>query len=321
MTTIDTGLLADAARLLCEPGADERLAGLQARHPAHRVHLIVDEEPYDGSAHCALLIRQAGGPTLSLSVAAQPGLPWALRGVARAREFDLLAVDGVRVTVADALASLDVLFDDPDLLRSLIDACLIGQALEAEPVAEPDVQATADAFRRARGLGSAEATRAWLAERSLSPERFAALIADLARTRALRRRVAAGRVEAWFAGRGHELATLSVAWAGDPDGLAADPLAAIVRAHAAGRPGGAGEWLAGELPTRLSALADAEPGVATPVEDGFGVVLARRSAVLDAATREAVERRLFAAWLADRRRAAHVQWFWGDEDRTRRALA
>ena len=327
-------LLTDAAALLSEHARDEdraraAVAELQARHPGHRLHLVVDEEAYDGSVHCALLIRHAGGPTLSLSAAAGPGLPWALRGVAKASEYDLLAVDGVRVPVAEALASVDALFDDPDLLRSLVDACLIGQALDAEPVALSPalVQETADAFRRARGLHSASDAREWLSDRSLAPERFAELIGDLARTRALRRRVAGGRVEGWFAGHRDELASVSVAWAAGEDGavLAADPLAAILRAHREGRPGGMGEWGAGELPCGLCGLAAAAVGVPQPVElaggPGAAVVLDRRPAVLDDATRELVERRLFELWLAERRRGAHVEWFWGDRARTERAVA
>jgi putative peptide maturation system protein len=329
-TTIDPELLADAAELLGElardePGARDAVAGLQARHSEHRLHLLVDEEAYDGSVHCALLIRQAGGLTLSLSAAPGTGLPWALRGVAKASEYDLLAVNGVRVAVADALVTVDALFDDPDLLRSLIDACLIGQALEQDPVdiSPALVQETADAFRRGRGLHSAQATRTWLAERSLSPQRFADLVDDLARTRALRRRVADGRVEAWFGAHRHELSTVSAAWAAvdDPAALEADPLAAILDAHRRGHPGGAGSWRIGELPAGLAALAGAEPGMAVPVEGpALAVVLDRREAVLDAATRDAVERRLFELWLAEQRRSAHVQWFWGDAARTGRAL-
>jgi putative peptide maturation system protein len=327
-------LLTEAASLLGEHARDEAaaraaVAALQARHPSHRLHLLVDEEAYDGSVHCALLIRQAGGPTLSLSVAGGAGLPWALRGVAKASEYDLLAVDGVRVPVAEALASVDALFDHPDLLRSLVDACLIGQALDAEPVelSPALVQETADAFRRARGLHSAADTRAWLSERSLAPERFAELIADLARTRALRRRVAGGRVAAWFSAHRDELARVSAAWAAGEDGaaLAADPLATILRAHRQGRPAGVGEWRAGELPCGLHALAAAAVGDPQRVElaggPGAAVVLDRRPAVLDDANRELVERRLFELWLAERRRGAHVEWFWGDQARTARAAA
>ena len=51
----------------------------------------------------------------------------------------------------------------------------------------------------------------------------------------------------------------------------------------------------------------------------LAVVLDRRRAVLDDATRDAVERRLFDAWLGERRRTAHVQWFWGNEARTAKA--
>ena len=308
LTTTETGLLDAAAELLCDHDPHGALTRLRARHPGHRLHLLAEEEAYDGSIHYALLIRRPDGVTLSLSAAAGAGLPWALRGAARAREFDLLAVNGVRVAVADALATVDALFDDPELLRSLIDACLIGQAIEEQgiEVSDAELQDTADAFRRAKGLHSGEATRAWLAERSLTAGRFAELIDDLARTRALRALVAGDGVDAWFAEHGHELDVVTVAYADvdDPAELAADPLAAIVSAHRAGRAGGIRKRHAGTMDF-----------------EGHAIVLDRTPAVLDDKTRETVERRLFADWLAEQRRSAHVEWFWGDEARTRRAAA
>ncbi|WP_028066804.1 TIGR04500 family putative peptide maturation system protein [Solirubrobacter soli] len=308
LTTTDTGLLDAAAELLSAGDPHDALTRLRARHPDHRLHLLADVEAYDGSIQHALLIRRPDGVTLSLSAAAGPGLPWALRGAARAREFDLLAVNGVRVAVADALATVDALFDDPELLRCLIDACLIGQAVEEREITVSDelLQETADAFRRAKGLHTAEATRQWLAERSLTPGRFAELIDDLARTRALRALIAGDAVGEWFASHGHELDVVTVAYADvdDPALLASDPLAAIVAAHRAGRAGGVRKGRAGNLQL-----------------EGHTIVLDRRPAVLDAKTRDTIERRLFDAWLAEQRRTAHVEWFWGDDARTRRAAA
>jgi putative peptide maturation system protein len=313
LTITDAGLLDAAAELLSAHGRDEQaardaLTRLQERHPEHRLHLLADEEAYDGSVHCALLIRRDDGVTLSLS-AARSGLPWALRGAAKASEFDLLAVNGVRIAVADALATVDALFDDPELLRSVIDACLIGQAIEDRgiEVSDAELQQTADAFRRAKGLHSGEATRAWLAERSLTASRFAELIEDLAKTRALRTRLVGDAVDAWFAAHGHELDDVTVAYADvdDREAFAADPLAVIVQAHREGRAAGIREC-------RAEALGDVA---------GAFLALDRRPAVLDDRTREQIERRLFGAWLAEQRRDAHVQWFWGDDARTRRAAA
>ena len=331
---VDADLLLDAAGLLSELAHDPQdgrsaVSELQGRHAEHRLHLIIDEEAYDGSVHRALLVRQADGLTLSLSAATEPGLPWPLRGVVRAREFDLLAVNGMRVPVAEALACIDGMFDDRKLMRTLVDSCLIRQALEEQPVdvSPALLQQTADAFRRGKNLNSAEATRAWLADRSLSQERFAELIADLARTRALRQRVVGGEVDDWFVANQQGLAVITAAWVAGADQaiaeqLEADPLGALVQARRDGRDGGVSEWRVGELSDGLRALAAAVPGAATRIDldsPAVAVVLDHREPVLDDATRDGVERRLFDRWLAERRRTAHVQWFWGNEARTDRA--
>jgi putative peptide maturation system protein len=336
---VDAELLLAVARVLSELARHPRdpeearrcLAELQARHPDQRLHLIPDEEAYDGSIHYAILVRQANALTLSLSAAAGPGLPWPLRGVARASEYDLLAVNGVRVSLPEALACIDGIFDDRRLLRTLVDSCLIGETLDEQPVEVSGslLQETADAFRRAKKLYCAEATRTWLAERSLTEERFAELIAHQARARALRRRVAGGRVDAWFADHRHELDIVTAAWVALPasgddpvEELKTDALGAILNAHRSGRDGGLAEWRVEELSEGLRSLAEAETGAVAPIEMGgaaVAVVLDRRHAVLDDATRDAVERRLFDAWLRERRRTAHVQWFWGNEARTAKA--
>jgi len=340
---VDLELLVEAgvclSQLAGQPGAvdeaPQALARLRSRHPDHRLHLIPDEEAYDGSVHYNLLIRQADGLSLSLSVAAATGLPWTLRGVTRAREHDLLAVDGIRLSVLEALACIDALFDDRHLLRALVDACLIGQALEQQPVevSRRDLQETADALRRAKKLHSAEATRAWLSERSLSEERFAQLVEHQAQMRGLRRRVVAGRVDKWFVTHLEEMGVVAGAWIEPPEGggdasaalekeLRSDPLGAILTARRNGRRGGLVERAVRELSQGLAGLAAAPVGAVVPVDiegPAIAVVLDRRPAVLDDATRELVERHLFDEWLAERRRVARVEWFWGNEARTKRA--
>ena len=57
---VDADLLLDAAGLLSELAHDPQdgrsaVSALQGRHAEHRLHLIVDEEAYDGSVHRALL--------------------------------------------------------------------------------------------------------------------------------------------------------------------------------------------------------------------------------------------------------------------------
>ena len=85
--------------------------------------------------------------------------------------------------------------------------------------------------------------------------------------------------------------------------------------------GGTGDLFAtlrrGELePEQAALLFSTEPGqVAAPVPSREGYELVRvlrfHPARLDEATREKVRKLLFEEWLAEGRRRARVEWFWG----------
>ena len=53
-------------------------------------------------------------------------------------------------------------------------------------------------------------------------------------------------------------------------------------------------------------------------DGGFTIVrvLDLTPALLNGPTRLAVERRLFDAWLEERRQAAQIEWFWGNAAQT-----
>jgi hypothetical protein len=169
-------------------------------------------------------------------------------------------------------------FDDPDLLRTLVDTCLIEELFAQEPVelSAAQLQAAADAFRRSRGLHTAAATRAWLDERGLTEERFATMIKELARMALLRRRVVGDRVAEAVAARAAELDVLQVAWVevaadeadpASPAGaeLAADPLRALVRARRAGRSGELAQWRVADVPARFGPVTAAPLGTVVAV--------------------------------------------------------
>lgn len=339
MSRIDAGFVADLALFLdsldtegCSTEeAQRRVHQLRSAHPRHRVDLASDTEPYDGRVTYDVVGRQDNDVSVSIAVSSGPGLPWPLRGVVRAAEHDLLRVGPVRLTVSDALTAIDFIWDDRSLLTHLVDACIVGAALDAEPV-ELDaeaVQEAANAFRRAKGLLSAADTRGWLRERSLSVQNFGDLVRQTAATAELRRRVT-GPVDRWFAEHHAELAVVVAAWAAPPQtggddapwDIAADPTRAVAAALAARRPAGIERWRVGNLPPGLVALGDAAPGdvVAGEVE-GVAVealVLVKNAAVLDEATRRDIEQRLFEEWLAERRRTADIEWLWGNASRTSR---
>ncbi|GAA3428771.1 TIGR04500 family putative peptide maturation system protein [Streptosporangium sandarakinum] len=375
------GLLDDALEWLrgldgLEPeAAEERLARLRDRHPRTRARLLWQREAATGEYHYDLLFPETGG-CVSLSFAPDRAIPWPLRGSQRSGEQLLLRVNGVETTMERAVSVLDVLWEDARLARRLVDAALVEEALtvrRADPAADR-LQEAMDAFRRARGLLTAEATRRWMAERGLSHARLEEIVAAEAAVAALRREVAEGRVEDFFAAHRAEfdrLRVLRLRYA-DPDRAAAAAArlravrpagsgacdgseagagpgagtgAGAARSWAAG-PGGAGEGtdpvalataevLAGAATCRMEAngrgdltalfgapAADARSGRVlgpAPLPDGglcVAYVLAVEPAVLDEVTRGLVAGRIFDDWLAERRRHAHVEWFWGSRART-----
>lgn len=308
-------------------------ARITAERPGVRIHLVHEHEQV-GPLHTDALVRQGDGTTISVGVAAGDLLPWPLRGAVRASERDLVVVNGITVSVEAAMTAVDFMFDEPRLLTHIVDGVLIAQALADDSIepSDAEVQAAADAFRRAKGLLTAQATHAWLAERSLTPDGFADLVADQARVDAFRRRVTDAELDAWrkaheremdvvlavVVGAGTQEAARSLA-----DDLRAgggDPLALLTMARRNGHPARLVESRVGDLPGGLAGLTGAGPG---QVVGGLSLdespAVAR---VLDVRRGEFepehARRRIFDKWLADRRAVAQVRWCWGNANRTGR---
>jgi len=284
-----------------------RVDALRARHPGAALRLLWQREEYDGSLHYDLLVREpgAGAGVVSLSWCPDDALPWPLRGVQRGGEMLLVRVDGFELGVADAIGFLDLLWREAPLRDRLVDTCLVRLALDADgtELDDAELQAAADAFRRARGLLTAEDTRAWMARERLSDRQFEDLVAHQAGVARLRERVTAGRVDAELAadpGRFEQVRLVRVEAA---DEAAAARLAAapdLLAAAAADFAAGVGPAPVLMTVTRADLRdAPAGPCVVTAV---LGV---------RPATRDEVSRRLFGEWLAGRRASARVEWNWG----------
>ena len=308
-------------------------ARITAERPDVRVHLVHEHEQV-GPVHTDALVRQRDGTTISVGVAAGDLLPWPLRGAVRASERDLVIVNGVTVHIDEAMTAIDFLFDEPKLLTHIVDGVLITEALADDPVelSAAEIQAAADAFRRAKGLLSAEATHAWLAERSLTLEGFEELVTDQARVDALRRRITdaefGARLDA--GGPGQEVVLALVVGAAteeDARSLAdrlsvddTDSLALLTLARRNGRPARLVESGVGELPSSLAGLIGAQAGqvvggLALDGSPAVARVLDVRSAEPD---QKHVRRHIFEEWLAERRATAQIRWCWGNAGRTSR---
>jgi putative peptide maturation system protein len=326
--------------------AQSRRRSLRQQHADTPLELLWEEEAFDESVHYDALLRLPEGGTVSLSFCPERALPWPLRGVHRWSEAHLARVNQRVLKVDQAIACLDFIWDEARLIERLINACLIQEALEQEPIelSDAELQQAMDAFRRVRRLYTAAETHDWLERHGSTHEKLERLVASEALVARLRERVTAGRVEPYFEARRAEFDTARIARLDLPDEESARQVAEEVRRgevefyeaaerrflEEAGRPAVPPRPLfavlqRGQAPPALAdALFAAAPGDHVgPVrtEGSYALVrlLSLTPARLDEPTRRAIQEFLFAEWLAERRRAATIEWCWGNAQLTARA--
>jgi putative peptide maturation system protein len=319
--------------------AAERLRAVAARHPEVRVDLVWDEEAYSRSVHYDVLLRSGGLGTVSISVCPDRGLPWPLRGVHRWREQELVRVNGTVLRVAQAVACLEFIWGVAPITRRLVDVCLVQEALaEApQPISAAELQTALDDFRRAHALHGAEETARWMERQGLTHDRLERHVAEQVCVAKLRDRIAAGRIEEYFE---RHRAEFDVAHAARIPFPSEESAARAVRQIRGGRLEfyqAAEEWFLSQRPSTTrprdlfvavrrgqlspegaSAVFEARPGtVVGPVRNGAGYsvvrVLSIAPARLDEPTRAEITTLLFEEWLAQRREAAAIEWYWGTQ--------
>jgi putative peptide maturation system protein len=319
-------------------GPDDALARLaRTRRTAElaELDLVWERSAFDGSLHFDALLPSAAG-TLSMSWCPDRGTPWPLRGVQRNGDADLVRVDGYTLQVPTAIALLDLVWGDDDLLTRLIDAAIVHKqqrllGISPSEFTDDQLQHAMDEFRRRNHLLTAQDTERWLAEHGLDQARLESILADKLVRSLVRDRVIAPRVEARLPDV-TPFDRVALEWLAADDAAQAHAMFARVRdgettlageaqlRFAAGGP-------APELFVRLwrrdlpatvavSVFGGAPGAVLPPFELGGQHRVARVLAVTpaDAADPDIVElsRELcFTEWLAERRHAAEIEWFWG----------
>ncbi|MFB9679956.1 TIGR04500 family putative peptide maturation system protein [Streptosporangium vulgare] len=327
-----------------------------ARYPEVRAQLVVDRRPGTPVVDYDLLLDHPDGGTVALTAPPEDGVPWLIDHSTHWAAGHLVSVNEVDVTIPQALTMLRSLSRrDASPYQEIVDQCLLveaagdagdGDAAGTAPLTAADLQATADEFRRGRGLHDRASTLAWMTEAGMSGERFEAYITEIARRRRFRRDKETELAPGHLAANPGDFARVRAVWAtGDEKVTAATPTDLLATLASLGEtvtsPGEtavtsygeamvtslretavtslretavtfATRWEA-ELP---EALRGAEPGrVVGPVElpdGGFltGAVLSRSPAAGDAETLAAAGRAAFTGWLAERRAAATVEWHW-----------
>ncbi|GGK81121.1 hypothetical protein Sme01_44390 [Sphaerisporangium melleum] len=289
-----------------------------AEHPAVAAQLVVDERPGTPVVDYDLLLTHPDGGTVALTAPADEGVPWLIEHSTHWAAGQLVSVDEVHLSVAQALTMLRSLSNrDSTPHDEIVDQCVILNEVlsDDEPLTTEDLQAAADEFRRGRGLYDRAATLAWMERVGMSPARFEEYIGGVARRRRFRRRKEAELASGYLAAHRSRFDRVrAVWWAGPERRMAASPaeLLAVPSEVTGEIQVTIGERWAGDLPEPLR---DAAPGtVVGPVErEGrflTGAVLDRRPAKDDAETLAAAGRAAFADWLTERRRRASVEWHW-----------
>lgn len=326
--------------------ARTRLYQLQQQHPDTRMDLLWEEEVYDQSLHYDTLLHLGKEGTVSLSFCPDRALPWPMRGVHRWSEKDLVRVNNTVLTVGEAIACLDFIWDEIPIVNRLVDMCLIREALEKDPIelSDSELQMAMDNFRKARKLYKAEDTYRWLERHGMTHEKLEYFVANEAMVAKLRDRVTAGRLTDYFEEHRADFDTAYIArfhvsdeesahqiWeqicSGEVDFYEAAQrhfLAAVER-----REHPSGDIFAiikrGQVIPELGmAVFAAQPGeVLSPVqtEQGYAIVrvLSFAPARLDEQTLTAIKKILFEEWLAQQRQAARIEWYWGNAGRTSQA--
>lgn len=327
-------------RRLAPDEASAALAALRQRHPDASIELVWEDQAFDGSYHYDALIRPASGGTLSVSVCADDSLPWTLRGLQRWRDSDLLRVNGTVLSVESAVAQLEMLWEQGPLMRRLIDSCIIEAELKRNPVeaTSADVQHALDGIRRGRGLLSATAMRAWMQDSGTTSQQLEDIALRLARALKLRNRIVGHEVDRYFASHATEFDTIHAAVVQVPSEALARQILESIDSAEGGLVAAAQNAFVNDPAGRTALtfrkdvryrfgtegaaqLLDAKPGSLLgpmPGPAGFTLLqlLSVRAAQMDDNMRNVVEARLFDEWLAKQRRAARVEWFWGNTNRT-----
>lgn len=325
------------------PEARARLQLVGKRYPGLGMNLLWEEEAYDKSVHYDVLLRLAEGATVSLSFCQPNAMPWPLRGAKRWTDAELLRVNEITLRVAQAMACLDFIWNDAPMMTRLIDLCLIQEEFDREPIDSTDaeIQAAMDGFRRAQKLYTVEATNQWMHQRSMTHEQLERLVTDNLALAKLRDRIAGDRVAGYFEDHRDDFDVARIArieFSAEDDArrigerLCTGEITFYEAAQseflmAAGRQKAEETSLFTCLRRRdgsgglanavFAAAAGSDVG---PVQAGDRFVIARvlsfSRAQLDQQTQDAIKRVLFEQWLAERRRRARIQWYWGNAVQT-----
>jgi putative peptide maturation system protein len=322
--------------------ARAKLQPFRGRYPGLEIDLLLEEEEFDSTVHYDALLRRAGEGTVSLSYCPERVMPWPLRGVHRWSESDLVRVNANVLQVNAAIACLDFIWDEDPTIERLVNLCVIREELDRRPIdlTSAELQNAMDRFRAAKKLFKVEDTLRWLERHGMTHERLERYVAESAIVPKLRDRIAEGRIEEYFRQHQGDFDIARLARLGPVSENQACESARQIRvctqnffavAERLFLESTEGSTRRGALfatverrqaePELCDQIFSAAPGALVgPVGVESGYVLVRVleiiPAQLDGRTRAAIKDILFENWLAESRKAADIEWFWGNAGTT-----
>lgn len=322
--------------------ASSGLRPLQKQHPAVGIQLVWEEESFDHSMHYDALLHLPGKGTVSLSYCDDRAMPWPLRGVHRWSDADLVRVNNNVLTVDQAIACLDFIWEEARITDRLVNVCLIQAELDRDPieVSDQELQLAMDGFRRARKLYKTEDTHRWMERRGLTHPELERLVSSDATVAKLRDKLVADQVQNYFDANPGDFDTAYIARFLLPDeARAQETLERLRRGDTDFFDAAQCSFMAArhsrradshlfravrrrEVPAEIGALLfESNPGsVVGPVreEEGYAIirVLSTVPAILDDGTRDTIKKVLFEEWLENCRHAAAIEWLWGTASKT-----
>ncbi|MBW4615117.1 MAG: TIGR04500 family putative peptide maturation system protein [Desmonostoc vinosum HA7617-LM4] len=315
--------------------AKTRFLDLQKRYPTIQMDLLWEQETYDLSIHYDVLLQMNGEGTVSLSFCSEHSLPWPLRGVRRTREIDLVRVNNTVLTVGDAIAHLDFIWNEIPIINHLVEVCLIREALEKEPIeiSDTELQQAMNSFRKAHKLYKAEDTYNWIEQNCITHEKLEQIVQDYAIVNKLRERITANHVEDYFKKHHTDFETAYIAQIDfDDENITQDFYQQICSGKINFYDVAEQRFLissqnssvnyffkiqrAQASPHLKNIMFAAKPGdILEPVktEKGYAIirVLSINPACFDEATQTTIKQIIFKQWLAQLQNAATIEWFWG----------
>ncbi len=330
MTLVREGTRPDEAKSGFRP--------LQRRHSDVGMRLIWEEETFDHSVHYDALLNFPGSGTVSLSYCEDRTKPWPLRGVQRWDDADLVRVNNNVLSVDQAIACLDFIWDEARIADRLVNVCLIEEEFEKNPIdiSDQELQAAMDVFRRARKLYKAEDTLRWMERRGITHQQLESMMSAQARLVKLRDKVTGGRIDEYFCAHSADFDTAYISRFVVADERKASEFADLIRNGVLDFVSAAQRYFIEEKRSRQAmtnffstvqrreapaeirdVLFQSAPGsILGPVREGDDYtifsVLRVVPAILDEDARDGIKKVLFEQWLDERRQAASIEWLWGN---------